>query len=161
MDFKIPPLWTLLLYSGEDEAKIEAEESLKAKIEAEESLKAFKAESQSRKKFDFDGVSAGVSSLKSLNRKREKLLKTQATKKKFVKKSLVKPVEKSINIKSSKILQNSLSLSESSSSEDESDPKSQKVPTPKFTKIKSKPISSEKKQTKPVLEGVQFYTGHF
>merc|ERR1712062_243370 len=55
--------------SGEDEAKIEAEES----------LKAFKAESQSRKKFD------AVSSLKSLNRKREKLLETQTTKKKQVK----------------------------------------------------------------------------
>ena len=113
-------------------------------------MKAFKAESQARKKFD------GVSSVTNLNRKREKLLETQAVKKKHV-----KPVEKTQYFvpKSSTILQKSLSLSESSSSEDESDPTSQKVPTPKFTKVKSKPISSEKKQTKPMLQGVQFNTG--
>ena len=126
------------LSSGEDEAKIEAEES----------LKAFKAESQSRKKFD------AVTSLKSLNRKREKLLETQATKKKHVK-SVEKPSQYFVP-KSSSILQKSLSLSESSSSEDESDPKSQITAAPKFTKVKSKQFSSEKKQTKPVLQGVQF-----
>ena len=116
-------------------------------------MKAFKAESQARKKFD------GIRSVTNLNRKREKLLETQAE----VKKKHVKPVEKTQYFvpKSSTILQKSLSLSESSSSEDESDPTSQKVPTPKFTKVKSKPISSEKKQTKPMLQGVQFNTGHF
>merc|ERR1712156_1332348 len=86
----------------------------------------------------------------NLNRKREKLLETQAE----VKKKHVNPVEKTQYFvpKSSTILQKSLSLSESSSSEDESDPASQKIPTSKFTKVKSKPISSEKKQTKPMLQ---------
>jgi len=142
--------------SGEDEDKIEAEEALlksssedefskaKSQIPAQAKLipkvkkSRFKSKKLSSKvelmekskstenndnKDKFDALHA----LKSLNRKREKLLEKQVlTKKKQAKNAVVKnAVEKSQCFvpKSSKILHKSLSLSESSSSEDESEPK--------------------------------------
>merc|ERR1712037_96876 len=131
--------------SGEDEDKIEAEEALlksssedeftktKSQIPAQVKKSRFKSiqlpskvgsksteNNENKDKFD------ALHSLKSLNRQREKLLEKQIpTKKKQEKNAVVKnAVEKAQCFvpKSSKILHKSLSLSESSSSEDESEP---------------------------------------
>lgn len=165
--------------SGEDEDKIEAEEALfksssedeisKAKSQIPEVKKSrFKSKQLSSKvelmekskstennenKDKFDALH----SLKSLNRQREKLLEKQIpTKKKQEKNAVVKnAVEKAQCFvpKSSKILHKSLSLSESSSSEDESEPKNRQIPEvpKKLTALKSKQLSSKKKgPSKPV-----------
>lgn len=164
--------------SGEDESKIEAEEALlksssedefsKAKSQIPVKKSRFKSlqlsskvelmekskgseNSENKDKFD------ALHSLKSLNRKREKLLEKQIpTRKKQEKNAVVKnAVEKSQCFvpKSSKILHKSLALSESSSSEDESEPKNRQIPEvpKKLTALKSKQLSSKKKgPSKPV-----------
>ena len=164
--------------SGEDESKIEAEEALlksssedefsKAKSQIPVKKSRFKSlqlsskvelmekskgseNSENKDKFD------ALHSLKSLNRKREKLLEKQIpTKKKQEKNAVVKnAVEKAQCFvpKSSKILHKSLSLSESSSSEDESEPKNRQIPEvpKKLTVLKDKQVSSKKKgPSKPV-----------
>ena len=167
--------------SGEDESKIEAEEALlksssedefskaksqipvkksrfkslklSSKVELMEKSKESKGSENSENKDKFDALH----SLKSLNRKREKLLEKQIpTRKKQEKNVVVKnAVEKAQCFvpKSSKILHKSLSLSESSSSEDESEPKNRQIPEvpKKLTALKSKQVSSKKKgPSKPV-----------
>ena len=162
--------------SGEDEDKIEAEEARlksssedeypkaksqipevkksrfksKAKVEFIEKSKSTE-NNENKDKFD------ALHSLKSLNRQREKLLEKQIpTKKKQEKNAVVKnAVEKAQCFvpKSSKILHKSLSLSESSSSEDESEPKNRQIPEvpKKLTVLKDKQVSSKKKgPSKPV-----------
>ena len=156
--------------SGEDEDKIEAEEALlksssedefskaKSQIPAQVKKSRFKSiqlpskvESKSTENNENKDKFDALHSLKSLNRQREKLLEKQIpTKKKQEKNAVVKnAVEKAQCFvpKSSKILHKSLSLSESSSSEDESEPKNRQIPEvpKKLTAIKSKQLSSKKK----------------
>ena len=123
---------------------------LSSKVELMEKSKSTE-NNENKDKFD------ALHSLKSLNRQREKLLEKQIpTRKKQAKTAVVKnAVEKAQCFvpKSSKILHKSLSLSESSSSEDESEPKNRQIPEvpKKLTALKSKQLSSKKKgPSKPV-----------
>ena len=128
--------------SGEDEEDIEAM-SFKPKNTAK--MKNPVQNPAKKKPGESTLVDSAVSSFKSLNNKREKLLQIK-TKKKQVKSSENQKSQCFVP-KSSTILHKSLALSESSSSEDESAPI--RNPTqilPKFTKLKSKQTS------KPILK---------